>query len=99
MNVGDRLIVHFTNKLPQASTVHWHGIRVPIEMDGVPGISQPEVPPADHSHTISSYRRRACSGITRTSCQPNKLALDSMAQCLSKILLKTFECPMNSFWF
>lgn len=45
VNVGDRLIVHFTNKLPQASTVHWHGIRVPIEMDGVPGISQPEVPP------------------------------------------------------
>ncbi len=45
VNVGDRLIVHFTNKLPQASTVHWHGIRVPIEMDGVPGVSQPEVPP------------------------------------------------------
>jgi FtsP/CotA-like multicopper oxidase with cupredoxin domain len=42
---GDRLIVHFSNKLPQPTTVHWHGIRVPIEMDGVPGISQPEVKP------------------------------------------------------
>jgi FtsP/CotA-like multicopper oxidase with cupredoxin domain len=42
--VGDRLIVHFTNDLPQPTTVHWHGVRVPIEMDGVPGISQPEVP-------------------------------------------------------
>jgi FtsP/CotA-like multicopper oxidase with cupredoxin domain len=41
--VGDRLIVHFTNDLPQPTTVHWHGVRVPIEMDGVPGISQPEV--------------------------------------------------------
>ena len=41
--VGDRLIVHFKNELPQATTVHWHGIRVPIEMDGVPGISQPDV--------------------------------------------------------
>lgn len=41
--VGDRVIVHFTNSLPQPTTVHWHGIRVPIEMDGVPGISQPEV--------------------------------------------------------
>ena len=41
--VGDRLIVHFTNQLPQPTTVHWHGVRVPIEMDGVPGISQPEV--------------------------------------------------------
>jgi FtsP/CotA-like multicopper oxidase with cupredoxin domain len=41
--VGDRLIVHFTNQLPSATTVHWHGVRVPIEMDGVPGISQPPV--------------------------------------------------------
>ena len=41
--VGNRLIVHFKNELPQPTTVHWHGVRVPIEMDGVPGISQPEV--------------------------------------------------------
>ncbi|MGE0863347.1 MAG: multicopper oxidase family protein [Vicinamibacterales bacterium] len=41
--VGDRLIVHFKNELKEPTTVHWHGIRVPIEMDGVPGISQPEV--------------------------------------------------------
>ena len=43
LKVGDRLIVHFTNNLPAPTTVHWHGVRVPIEMDGVPGISQPEV--------------------------------------------------------
>lgn len=42
--VGDRLLVHFTNHLPKPTTVHWHGFRVPIEMDGVPGVSQPEVP-------------------------------------------------------
>lgn len=41
--VGDRLIVHFKNELPEPTTVHWHGVRVPIEMDGVPDISQPEV--------------------------------------------------------
>jgi FtsP/CotA-like multicopper oxidase with cupredoxin domain len=43
--VGDRLIVHFKNELPEPTTVHWHGVRVPIEMDGVPGISQAEVQP------------------------------------------------------
>src|SRR5262245_50741985 len=43
--VGDRLIVHFTNKLPEPTTVHWHGLRIPIQMDGVPGHSQPEVQP------------------------------------------------------
>ena len=41
--VGDRVIVHFTNDLPQPTTIHWHGVRVPIEMDGVPGISQAEM--------------------------------------------------------
>ena len=40
---GDRLIVHFSNRLPQSTTVHWHGVQVPIEMDGVPGASQPPV--------------------------------------------------------
>lgn len=40
---GDRVIVRFTNELDEETTVHWHGVRVPIEMDGVPGISQPPV--------------------------------------------------------
>jgi FtsP/CotA-like multicopper oxidase with cupredoxin domain len=43
VSVGDRLVVHFTNQLPEPTTIHWHGVRVPIEMDGVPDISQPEV--------------------------------------------------------
>src|SRR5437773_1284339 len=45
IRVGDRLIVHFKNNLPQPTTVHWHGLRIPIQMDGVPGHSQPEVEP------------------------------------------------------
>src|SRR5687767_13625715 len=48
--VGDRLIVHFKNELSEATTVHWHGVRVPIEMDGVPGISQP---PVTHGQTFT----------------------------------------------
>jgi FtsP/CotA-like multicopper oxidase with cupredoxin domain len=43
--VGDRLIVHLKNELPEPTTIHWHGVRVPIEMDGVPGVSQESVPP------------------------------------------------------
>jgi FtsP/CotA-like multicopper oxidase with cupredoxin domain len=42
---GDRLIVHFSNALPQETTVHWHGLRIPVAMDGVPGHSQPPVAP------------------------------------------------------
>ena len=42
---GDRVRVLFENRLPEPTTVHWHGLEVPIEMDGVPAISQPEVEP------------------------------------------------------
>jgi len=42
---GARLIVHFKNNLPDATTVHWHGVRLPAAMDGVPDESQPAVPP------------------------------------------------------
>ena len=41
--VGDRLIVHFSNNLPMNTTVHWHGLRVPNAMDGVPEHTQPAV--------------------------------------------------------
>lgn len=44
---GDRIIVHFTNNLPEPTTIHWHGLRIPIDMDGVPGESQPEVQPGE----------------------------------------------------
>jgi FtsP/CotA-like multicopper oxidase with cupredoxin domain len=42
-HVGDHLIVHFTNHLPADTTVHWHGVRLPSSMDGVPGHTQPPV--------------------------------------------------------
>ncbi len=42
---GDRVIVHFRNELPDPTTVHWHGVRLPIEMDGVPDMPKPAVPP------------------------------------------------------
>src|SRR5688500_11879705 len=42
---GDGLCVHFTNALPVSTAVHWHGVQVPIQMDGVPGASHPPVQP------------------------------------------------------
>jgi FtsP/CotA-like multicopper oxidase with cupredoxin domain len=42
---GDRLIVHFTNNLPEETTIHWHGLRIPNDMDGVPDVTQPGVMP------------------------------------------------------
>jgi FtsP/CotA-like multicopper oxidase with cupredoxin domain len=42
--VGDTLIVHLENHLPEATTIHWHGVEVPANMDGS-NISQHAVPP------------------------------------------------------
>jgi FtsP/CotA-like multicopper oxidase with cupredoxin domain len=36
---GDTVTVAVTNHLPEVTSIHWHGIRVPAEMDGVPGLS------------------------------------------------------------
>ena len=41
--LGDRVIVHFKNSLPEATTIHWHGLRVPNDMDGAPGVTQPPI--------------------------------------------------------
>jgi FtsP/CotA-like multicopper oxidase with cupredoxin domain len=38
---GDQVIVHFTNELPEPTTIHWHGIRVPNAADGSDHTQQP----------------------------------------------------------
>jgi manganese oxidase len=42
---GDRVRIYVTNKLPEHTSVHWHGIRLPNGMDGVGGLTQPHIPP------------------------------------------------------
>jgi FtsP/CotA-like multicopper oxidase with cupredoxin domain len=41
---GERVSRRFENRLPQPSSVHWHGIRIDNAMDGVPGVTQDAVP-------------------------------------------------------
>jgi len=42
---GDKVRVFVTNRLPEHTTVHWHGQRLPNGMDGVGGLTQPQIPP------------------------------------------------------
>jgi len=42
---GDRVRINFRNALPESTTVHWHGLVVPNEMDGPAEITQTPVPP------------------------------------------------------
>jgi FtsP/CotA-like multicopper oxidase with cupredoxin domain len=40
--------IRVINRLNEATTIHWHGLRVPITMDGVPFLSQPPIQPGQH---------------------------------------------------
>jgi FtsP/CotA-like multicopper oxidase with cupredoxin domain len=47
-NEGDRIRIIFENRLPEPTAIHWHGLELPIEMDGVPGVGQKPVMPGEH---------------------------------------------------
>ena len=44
---GSTVTIRVTNRLPETTSLHWHGILLPFEMDGVPGISFPGVAPGE----------------------------------------------------
>jgi CopA family copper-resistance protein len=44
---GDLVTLRVTNSLPEPSSIHWHGVIVPADMDGVPGISFHGIAPGD----------------------------------------------------
>jgi len=44
---GDRVRIELENRLPESTTMHWHGLEVPIEQDGVPYISQKPIAPGE----------------------------------------------------
>ena len=69
---GDRLRVRVENLLPEETTVHWHGVRVPNAMDGVPHLTQPPIAPGSTSSTNSIVLMRAAIGIIRIRAALNK---------------------------
>jgi FtsP/CotA-like multicopper oxidase with cupredoxin domain len=51
-NEGDRVIVHFRNDLPEPTTIHWHGIHLPVSQDGSPFDPVPAGGRRDYTFTI-----------------------------------------------
>ncbi len=41
---GDKVRIFVTNKLPEHTTIHWHGVILPNGMDGIGGLTQPHIP-------------------------------------------------------
>ena len=44
---GETLAVDFENRLPEHTSIHWHGLRIPNDQDGVPYVTQPPVRPGE----------------------------------------------------
>ena len=64
---GDRVRLFITNKLKEHTTIHWHGIFLPNGMDGVGGLTQPQIKPGEtyvyeftlHQHGTFMYHPHA----------------------------------------
>jgi hypothetical protein len=44
---GDRVRIILENRLPEATSMHWHGLEIPVSMDGMPYISQKPIAPGE----------------------------------------------------
>jgi len=44
MTEGKQALIRVHNRLAESTSIHWHGILLPFDMDGVPGISFPGIP-------------------------------------------------------
>ena len=49
---GEEAVLRVSNHLNESASIHWHGILVPPEMDGVPGVSFAGIPPGE----VFTYR-------------------------------------------
>lgn len=47
VNEGDKVRIVVKNELPKGTSVHWHGMQLPNNQDGVPGVTQPMIEPGE----------------------------------------------------
>ena len=57
---GDTITLRVANRLKVPGSIHWHGMIVPADMDGVPGLSFDGIPSASHRR-VACMRRLTCS--------------------------------------
>ncbi len=58
VNVGDKVRVVVKNDLPESTSIHWHGLQVPNDMDGVSDITQDPIKPgATYTYAFTATRQ------------------------------------------
>ena len=86
-----RFVVH--NKLPEPFSMHWHGLEVPIEMDGVPG------------HLARRRSRRAARSSTSSTLHQHgtffyhsHMAMQEMMGMVGLFIVHPQQCPTRRAW-
>jgi FtsP/CotA-like multicopper oxidase with cupredoxin domain len=86
LSLGDRLRARLTNELPRAgehTSIHWHGIRLPIDQDGVPFVSQLPVETPGGSFTYDFVPPDTGSFFFHTHCN----AVEQLGRGLAGLLI------------
>jgi hypothetical protein len=92
VNQGDRVRIVVDNHLPEPTSMHWHGFEIPINMDGMPGVSQEPIKPGGrftydftlhqegtyfyHSHMAMQEMMGMLGGFIMHPKQPYRPAVD-----------------------
>lgn len=81
---GDSVSVRVTNALDEPTSIHWHGIRVPTDMDGVPGLSFAGIAPGEtftyrfRLHQSGTYWYHGHSGVQEAQGLYGALIVDPL---------------------
>ncbi|MGK2887558.1 MAG: copper resistance system multicopper oxidase [Rhodococcus sp. (in: high G+C Gram-positive bacteria)] len=112
MQEGKEALIRVHNRLDESSSIHWHGILLPFNMDGVPGISFPGIPAGEtftyrylvrqsgtywyHSHTGLQEQLGHYGQLILEPAEPDPVEYDVE----HSIILSdwTFEKPHRVLW-
>ena len=68
---GDRVRIHVDNQLPEATSIHWHGLVLPNVMDGAADVTQEPIPPGG-SHTYEFTARQQGTYFYHSHAAPDR---------------------------
>jgi FtsP/CotA-like multicopper oxidase with cupredoxin domain len=96
---GDRVRIYVTNNLPEATSVHWHGILLPNGMDGVGGLTQKNIQPGETFRYEFTLRQHGTQMYHSHSDEMTQMALGTMGLFIIHPRRPKTERPDRDFAF
>jgi len=93
VNPGDKVEVALHNELTESTVIHWHGIEVPNDMDGVPDVTQPPIKPGTTFVYKFTAQNSPAVGMYHSHHNAHKQVSDGM---LGPILIGELPIPAGT---